>query len=83
MIQPQNDENECASCVLLQFYANRDTFVCDIGCLFCGQIITNQNKQEEKNISPWTALDIIITAMQNKWLKNGIELFIFSCENLL
>ena len=35
-----DDELEnCPSCQILQYYSNKDTFVCPVQCIFCSKII--------------------------------------------
>ena len=35
---------DCASCKVLQYYANLDVFRCPIECIFCSKIIQNENQ---------------------------------------
>ena len=42
-LEPDEEIDECAACRVLQYYANRETFVSAIECIFCGTIIDKQN----------------------------------------
>ena len=48
VIKLERGENQCPACLILQYYCNRGTFKCDIECLFCSCILTDQTKQEVK-----------------------------------
>ena len=42
VIKIEPDQDSCAACKILQFYSNKDTFISDVQCVFCGKIISKQ-----------------------------------------
>ena len=47
IIKLEDGDNNCASCAILQYYSNKDTFISDVECIFCNAIISNQLKEKK------------------------------------